>query len=152
MAEEEHLFKEGRLPAPPAGYPAHALSAAININPIETDEPRGWGLGEHLQRRVPCHGRVRSAAFERPTNTVAGSRCIHPCWATLVFPTQWVPCAFAVGIRYSGIVDGNVTIPHLYFKTVHESFQLTRLLAGMIVILASDTFTVGSRCSSEYHY
>jgi hypothetical protein len=31
------------------------------------------------------------------------------------------------------IVDGDVTTPHLYFKTVHESFQLTRLLVNMKV-------------------
>jgi hypothetical protein len=31
------------------------------------------------------------------------------------------------------IVDGNVTTPRLYFRTVHESFQLTRLLVGMKV-------------------
>ena len=25
------------------------------INPIEADEPSGWGLGEHPQHRVDCH-------------------------------------------------------------------------------------------------
>ena len=34
----------------------------------------------------------------------------------------------------TGIVDGNVTTPRLYFRTVHESFQLTRLLVDMLVI------------------
>jgi len=27
------------------------------LHPIETSRPRGWGLGEHLQRRLPCHGK-----------------------------------------------------------------------------------------------
>ena len=38
-----------------------------------------------------------------------------------------------IGIAQSVIVDGNVTTPRLYFKTVHESFQLTRLLVDMMV-------------------
>ena len=42
------------------------------------------------------------------------------------------------------IVDGNVTTPRLYFRTVHESFQLTRLLADTLVIYNPDNSTVNS--------
>ncbi len=36
-----------------------------------------------------------------------------------------------VGFR-PDTVDGDIAIPHLCFKTVHESFQLTRLLIAKV--------------------
>jgi hypothetical protein len=40
---------------------------------------------------------------------------------------------------YAVIVDGNVATPRLYFKTVHETFELTRLLVDTSSI---SSFTV----------
>ena len=49
------------------------------------------------------------------------------------------------GAEREDIVDGNVTTPRLYFKTVRESFQLIRLLVDTRSF--SDRFTVNSRYS-----
>ncbi len=52
------------------------------------------------------------------------------------------PAAFFRGLLV--IVDGNVTIPRLYFKTGRESFQLIRLLSEYTKFIVKKIVTKSS--------